>query len=77
MFSCEFCEISKNTFFRATVPEAHVTVVLCHVFKNICSARCSLFARTCNPANFQVEFGNCVSSMQVGGNSPTIGQYIV
>ena len=34
-------------------------------------------ASTCNPATFEAEFGNGVSSILVVSNSPSIGGWIV
>ena len=48
------------------------------VFKNGPRKICGrLVACTCNPASLKVEFRNGVDSILVGGNSPSIGGWIV
>ena len=34
-------------------------------------------ACTCNPATFEAQFRNSVGSIPVGGNNPSIGEWIV
>ena len=46
-----------------------------------CGHKCShspgVVACTCNPATLEAEFRNGVGSIPVGGNSPSIGGWIV
>ena len=44
---------------------------------NGCSGMSGVVACTCNPATLEAEFRNGVGSLPVGGNSPSIGGWIV
>ena len=56
IFSCEFCEISKNTFFYRTPPVAASVLITKLPMQSFTNAPCQLMGKASNSSDFPLQY---------------------